>query len=118
MIKILYTCIALLFIVSPVMAGIYGTLWFIRRKEIRKLRKSIEDLSIENRKLLYGEFPGAGIPQETSRDIEYVADTVSAGQSDVGMTTTAPHKRKKRRTNYRDNRSGSSGSSGIKVAKA
>lgn len=117
MIKILYTCIALLFIISPVMAGIYGTLWFIRRKEIRKLRKSIEELRIKS-KLLCGELSGVDVLQETSRDIGHATDSVSAGQSDSAVTTAATHKRKRHRPKCGNNRSELYGASGNKTAKA
>ncbi len=53
--KIISVMIALLFIISPIMAGAFAMLACNRKRIIRKLMDKIDELNAENRELRYGE---------------------------------------------------------------
>lgn len=86
MMQILYVMIALLFIVSPILAGVFVTLWYLRKKEIDKVRKSLEELRIENRKLLYGMYREETSPQNERQSV-----------TDKGEAQAKPGRKRNRR---------------------
>ena len=47
-----HVLLALLFIVSPVCAGIFAAIGYMRKKELKKLHKTLEELRAENQALL------------------------------------------------------------------
>lgn len=51
--NVVYVLIALLFIISPIATGFFFALWYMRKREILRLRIELAEMRAEQRKFLY-----------------------------------------------------------------
>jgi hypothetical protein len=56
--NVVYVLIALLFIISPIATGFFFALWYMRKREILRLRIELAEMRAEQRKILYLYPPG------------------------------------------------------------
>lgn len=81
-----HVLLALLFIVSPVCAGIFAAIGYMRKKELKKLHKTLEELRAENQALLNSfaaEQQAGKLPKDRLR-----LATVTDGRKDAANSAT------------------------------
>ena len=90
-----HVLLALLFIVSPVCVGIFAAIGYMRKKELKKLHKTLEELRAENQALLNS----------------FAAEQQAGKPSERPAASGNRYRRKKRRSKFR-NRQEDAGNNG------